>query len=152
VIGLQSQKYKMVMHITLQIACINKKKPADTKMVIRIRISKKNKQHSGQKEKGQTTIYKTEDRVTQTPIKTTSSLQKKTSRLLFPLSPIKKSEIADESLESVFCIYIKQKINIHLFIHLLYTIFACTYFCFFFYYDIQSNLPMWSSLLSSHLY
>jgi hypothetical protein len=43
-------------------------------MVIRIRISKKNKQHNGQKEKGQTTIYKTEDRVTQTPIKTTSSL------------------------------------------------------------------------------
>jgi hypothetical protein len=31
----------------------------DTKGAIRIRLSKKNKQHNGQKEKGQTTIYKT---------------------------------------------------------------------------------------------
>jgi hypothetical protein len=31
----------------------------DTKEVIRIRKSKKNRQHNGQKRKGQTTIYKT---------------------------------------------------------------------------------------------
>jgi hypothetical protein len=31
----------------------------DTKGVIRIRKSKKNRQHSGQMKKGQTTIYKT---------------------------------------------------------------------------------------------
>ena len=31
----------------------------DTKGVIRIRKSKKDKQHNGQKKKGQTTIYKT---------------------------------------------------------------------------------------------
>ena len=44
----------------------------DTKGVIRIRISKKNRQHNCQKKstKGQTTIYKTKDRVTRTPLKT----------------------------------------------------------------------------------
>jgi len=33
----------------------------DTKGAIRIRKSKKNRQHNGQKTKGQTTIYKTLD-------------------------------------------------------------------------------------------
>ena len=48
----------------------------DTKGVIRIRISKKNRQHNGQKEKGQrdkqrSTKYthKTKDRVARTPLK-----------------------------------------------------------------------------------
>ena len=36
-----------------------KKRLEDTKGAIRIRISKKNRQHNGQKKKGQTTIYKT---------------------------------------------------------------------------------------------
>ena len=51
-------------------------------MVIRIRISKKNRQHNGQKKKykrGQTTIYKntykTKDRVTWTPLKTGGELR-----------------------------------------------------------------------------
>jgi hypothetical protein len=47
----------------------------DTKRVIRIRISKKNTQHNGQKSaNGQTTstkhTHKTKDRVTRTPLKT----------------------------------------------------------------------------------
>jgi hypothetical protein len=50
----------------------------NTKGAIRIRISKKNRQHNGQKKKGQTTIYKTyiyiyiyitKDRVTRTQLK-----------------------------------------------------------------------------------
>jgi len=47
-----------------------------TKGVIRIRISKKNRQHNDQKEKGQKYkqrstkhTYKTKDRVTRTPLK-----------------------------------------------------------------------------------
>jgi hypothetical protein len=54
-----------------------KKEFEDSKGVIRIRISKKNKQHSGQKKKVQKDkqrstkhTYKTKDRVTQTPLKT----------------------------------------------------------------------------------
>ena len=53
----------------------------DTKGVIRIRMLKKNRQHNGQKKstKGKTTIYKyihkTEDRVTQTPLKTGAELR-----------------------------------------------------------------------------
>ena len=49
----------------------------DTKGVIRIRISKKNRQHNGQKKKIQMDkqrsikhTYKTKDRVTRTPLKT----------------------------------------------------------------------------------
>jgi hypothetical protein len=49
----------------------------DTKGVIRIRISKKNRQHNAQKEKIQKDkqrstkhAYKTKDRVTRTPLKT----------------------------------------------------------------------------------
>ena len=48
----------------------------DTKVVIRIRISKKNKQHNGQKKKYkrtnnnlQNTMHKAKDQVTQTPLK-----------------------------------------------------------------------------------
>jgi hypothetical protein len=41
----------------------------DTKGVIRIRISKKNRQHNGQKDKQRSTkhTHKTKDRVTRTP-------------------------------------------------------------------------------------
>jgi hypothetical protein len=49
----------------------------DIKGVIRIRNSKKNRQHNGQKDKGQRDkqrstkhIHKTKDRVTRTPLKT----------------------------------------------------------------------------------
>jgi hypothetical protein len=48
----------------------------DTKSTIRIRISKKSRQHSGQKKKYKRTnndlqnIHKTKDRVTRTPLKT----------------------------------------------------------------------------------
>ena len=46
----------------------------DTKGLIRIRISKKNKQHNGQKKKNKKRFtkhtYKTKDRVTRTPLKT----------------------------------------------------------------------------------
>jgi len=49
----------------------------DSKVIIRIRISKKNRQHNGQKEKIQKDkqrstkhTHKTKDRATQTPIKT----------------------------------------------------------------------------------
>ena len=44
----------------------------DTKVVIRIRISKNNRPHNGQKKKykmTKTTIYKTKDRVTRTQLK-----------------------------------------------------------------------------------
>ena len=52
----------------------------DTKRVIRIRISKKNTQHNGQKSaNGQTTstkhTHKTKDRVTRTPLKTEGELR-----------------------------------------------------------------------------
>jgi hypothetical protein len=53
----------------------------DTKGVIRIRISKKNRQHSGQKKKYKRTnndlqnIHKTKDRVTRTPLKTRGELR-----------------------------------------------------------------------------
>jgi len=42
----------------------------DTKGAIRIRISKKNRQHYGQKK-----TYKTKDRVTRTPLKTGDKLR-----------------------------------------------------------------------------
>jgi hypothetical protein len=45
----------------------------DTKGVIRIRISKKKRQHNGQKKKYKTTnndLHRTKDRVTRTPLKT----------------------------------------------------------------------------------
>jgi hypothetical protein len=47
-----------------------------TKGVIRIRISKKDRQHNGQKDKQRSTkhTYKTKDRVTQTPLKTGGEL------------------------------------------------------------------------------
>ena len=55
---------------------------ADTKGVIRIRISKKNRQHNGQKKKYKRTnndlkkhTYKTKDRVTRTPLKTGCELR-----------------------------------------------------------------------------
>ena len=57
----------------ITITCI--KKFEDTKGAIRIRISKKNGQHNGQKKKYKRTnndlqnIYKTKDRVTRTPLK-----------------------------------------------------------------------------------
>ena len=54
----------------------------DTKVAIRIRISKKNRQHNGQKETGQKDkqrstkyTYKTKDRITRTPLKTRSELR-----------------------------------------------------------------------------
>ena len=54
----------------------------DTKGAIRIRISKKNKQHNGQKKKVQKDkqrstkhTYKTKDRVTRTPLKTGGELR-----------------------------------------------------------------------------
>jgi hypothetical protein len=54
----------------------------DTKGVIRIRISKKNRQHNGQKKKYKLTkndlqkhTYKTKDRVTQTPLQTRGELR-----------------------------------------------------------------------------
>ena len=57
--------------------CIFQEEFEDTKGVIRIRISKKNRQHNGQKkivqkDKQQYTkdIYKTKDQVTRTPLKT----------------------------------------------------------------------------------
>ena len=45
----------------------------DTKGVIRIRKSRKDRQHNGQKDKQQSTkhTYKTKDRVTRTPLKQT---------------------------------------------------------------------------------
>jgi len=50
----------------------------DTKGVIRIRISKKNRQHDGQKKKDKQRTrkhtYKTKDRVTRTPVKTGGEL------------------------------------------------------------------------------
>ena len=57
-------------------AWIGQEECADTKRVIRIRISKKNRQHNGQKKKIQkdkqrSTKYthKAKDRITQTPLK-----------------------------------------------------------------------------------
>jgi len=49
----------------------------DTKRVIRICKSKKDRQHNGQKDKQRSTkhIYKTEDRVTRTPLKTVGELR-----------------------------------------------------------------------------
>ena len=54
----------------------------DTKEVIRIRLSKKNRKHNGQKKKGQKDkqrptqhTHKTKDRVTQNPQKTGSELK-----------------------------------------------------------------------------
>jgi hypothetical protein len=51
----------------------------DTKGAIRIRISKKNRQHNGQnkKDKNRSTehTYKTKDRVTRTPLKTGGELR-----------------------------------------------------------------------------
>ena len=51
----------------------------DTKGTIRIHISKKNRQHNGQKKKDKQRstkhTYKTKDRVTQTPLKTGSELR-----------------------------------------------------------------------------
>ena len=54
----------------------------DIKGVIRIRNSKKNRQHNGQKDKGQRDkqrstkhIHKTKDRVTRTPIKNRGELK-----------------------------------------------------------------------------
>ena len=49
----------------------------DTKGAIRIRISKKNKQHNGQKDKQRSTrhTYKTKYRVTRTPLKTGGELR-----------------------------------------------------------------------------
>jgi hypothetical protein len=53
----------------------------DTKRSIRIRISKKNRQHNGQKDKQRSRkhTYKTKDRVTRTPIKTGGELRCSTS-------------------------------------------------------------------------
>jgi hypothetical protein len=57
--------------------CISEEGFEDTKGAIRIRISKKNRQHNGKKKKVQkdkqrstTHTYKTKDRVTRTPLKT----------------------------------------------------------------------------------
>ena len=53
----------------------------DTKGVIRIRISKKNRQHNGQKKKYNNDLqnilckHKTKDRVTRTPLKTSGELR-----------------------------------------------------------------------------
>jgi hypothetical protein len=51
----------------------------DTKEVIRIRKSKKNRQHNGQKKKGKQRstkhTHKTKDRVTRTPLKTGGELR-----------------------------------------------------------------------------
>jgi hypothetical protein len=54
----------------------------DTKGVIRIRISEKNRQHNDQKEKVQKNkqrstkhTYKTKDRITRTPLKTGGELR-----------------------------------------------------------------------------
>ena len=59
----------------------------DTKGVIRIRISKKNRQHNGQKEKVQMDkqrstkhTYKTKDRVTRTSLTTGGKLRSEMSR------------------------------------------------------------------------
>jgi peptidyl-tRNA hydrolase len=61
----------------MKIIIINDEDFEDTKGTIRIRISKKNRQHNGQKEKVQKDkqrstkhTYKTKDRVTRTPLKT----------------------------------------------------------------------------------
>ena len=50
----------------------------DTKGVIRMRISKKNRQHRVQKDKQRSTkhTYTTKDRVTRTPLKTSGELRK----------------------------------------------------------------------------
>ena len=60
----------------MKIIIINDEDFEDTKGTIRIRISKKNRQHNGQKEKVQKDkqrstkhTYKTKDRVTRTPLK-----------------------------------------------------------------------------------
>ena len=62
----------------VRISKIIKEKFEDTKGIIRIRISKKNKQHNGQKKKykGRFTkhTHRTKDRVTQTPLKTRGEL------------------------------------------------------------------------------
>ena len=49
----------------------------DTKGVIRIRISKKERQHNGQKNKQRSTkhTYKTKNRLTRTPLKTRGELR-----------------------------------------------------------------------------
>ena len=61
----------------MKIIIINDEDFEDTKGTIRIRISKKNRQHNGQigkvqKDKQRSTkhTYKTKDRVTRTPLKT----------------------------------------------------------------------------------
>ena len=61
----------------MKIIIINDEDFEDTKGTIRIRISKKNRQHNGQIEKVQKDkqrstqhTYKTKDRVTRTPLKT----------------------------------------------------------------------------------
>jgi hypothetical protein len=58
------------------IGCL-KEEFEDTKGAIRIRISKKNRQHNGQKDKQRSTrhTYKTKDRVTRTPLKTGGELR-----------------------------------------------------------------------------
>ena len=63
----------MVNHYGISVSHISTEEFEDTKGVIRIRISKKDRQHNRQKN-GQSTTYKdtdkSKDRVTRTPIKT----------------------------------------------------------------------------------
>ena len=68
--------------IRAYLAILSKEEFEDTKGVIRNRISKKNKQHNGQKKKTQKDkqrstkhTYKTKDRVTRTPLKAGGELR-----------------------------------------------------------------------------
>ena len=61
----------------MKATCLLEEEFENTKGVIRIRISKKSRQHNGQKKKGQQDkqrstkhTHKTKDRVTQIPLKT----------------------------------------------------------------------------------
>ena len=56
---------------------VNQEEFEDTKVVIRIRISKKNRQHNGQENKQRSTkhTHKTRDRVTRAPLKTEGELR-----------------------------------------------------------------------------